>query len=108
MTTTEELQKLIQELGAKDLKYTISPKSDINNAEELEKSIIYMLKIYKRYLEGDESAPIRRIDKYLENSDKLERAIKSFSKHIQNLSPEEIEERLSKFPVQNYEDTYKL
>lgn len=40
--------------------------------------------------------------------DKLERAIKSFSKHIQNLSPEEMEERLKKYPVENYEDTYKL
>lgn len=108
MKTTEELQKLIQELGAKDLKYTISPKSNINNAEELEKSIIYMLKIYKRYLEGDESASIRRIDKDLESSDKLERAIKFFSKHIQNLSPEDIEERLKKYPIENYEDTYKL
>lgn len=40
--------------------------------------------------------------------DKLESSIKSFSKHIQELSPQEIEERFKKYPIEDYEKTYKL
>jgi hypothetical protein len=56
------VENLCIELGIKKFSFFPSPKNQNPlNIIELQKNSEYMLKIYKRHLEGDKTAPIREV-----------------------------------------------
>jgi predicted secreted protein len=56
-----ELDEICNDLGLQDIHFTVSPKAKNASIIDLTKHAICMLKIYKRHLEGDKTAPIREI-----------------------------------------------
>lgn len=57
----EELEAVCKELDLKDIKYLPSPKAQNGNISDLTRHATMMLKIYKRHIDGDTSAPIKEI-----------------------------------------------
>lgn len=56
-----ELNDLCADLKLKDIKYMPSPKDGESDISNRTKHAVHMLKVYKRYKEGDTTAPIKDV-----------------------------------------------